>query len=417
LDLDLQNKAQQIVHDHLYKPESDPYIGSYASLAQDHNVNNGAAVVMNPVNGEILSMVGSEDYNDKRRTVDGLYNAAVAERQPGSSFKPIVYATAFEMGWYPAMIVPDHQTIYPDRVKDGYYTPRNYDGKFHTSIPMTVRTAIANSFNIPAATAINFAGIPNVLNMAGRLGLSEVASQPLNTLGSSMALGATDVSLLHLTGAYATFANGGVRVPPVSILEITDNLGHPVYKYDEAHPQGIRAVREDVSFLVSSILSDKSARYQEFLPGNPLEETFPAAAKTGTTDNFKDNWTMGYTPHLAVGVWAGNNNGALMTDVIGITGAGPIWHDILDYATKRYNLPPDDFVRPADVHSGTVSAVSGLQPQFGEPTVTDWFIDGTMPTITGDYYTAPKQPQPPSQPQPQPSPCVFGKCVPITLPN
>ncbi len=143
LDLDLQKKSEQVVYNHLYKPESDPFIGAYNSLSQDHNVNNAAALVMNPANGEILSMVGSVNYNDKRPTVDGNFNAALAERQPGSSFKPIVYATAFEMGWYPAMIVPDHQTIYPDRVQDGYYTPHNYDGTFHTSTPMTVRTAIA----------------------------------------------------------------------------------------------------------------------------------------------------------------------------------------------------------------------------------------------------------------------------------
>ncbi|HEY4386752.1 MAG TPA: transglycosylase domain-containing protein, partial [Ktedonobacteraceae bacterium] len=419
LDLDLQKKSEQVVYDHLYKPESDPYLGYYSSLAQKHNVNNGAAIVMNPVNGEILSMVGSVNYNDKRPTVDGNYNAALAPRQPGSSFKPIVYATAFEMGWYPAMIIPDHQTVYPDRVKGGYYTPRNYDGKFHTAVPMTVRTALANSFNIPAVTAINFTGIPNVLNMAGRLGLSEVASQKLSNLGSAMALGSTDVSLLHLTGAYATFANGGVRVPPVSILEITDNQGHPLYKYDEAHPQGVRAIRADVAFLMSSILSDKKARYQEFSPGNPLEEPFPAAAKTGTTDNFKDNWTLGYTPHLVVGVWAGNNNGALMTDIIGITGAGPIWHDIMAYATQRYHFPPDDFARPSDVHSGTVSALTGLEPQSGEPTVTDWFIDGTMPTISGSGNTV-LSPLPPDLPQPpdQLLPPCWGdsKCVPTWWP-
>jgi membrane peptidoglycan carboxypeptidase len=394
LDLDLQKKAEQIAYNHLYQPESDPYIGYYNSLAQDHNVNNSAAIVMNPKNGEILSMVGSVDFNDKRPTVDGNFNAALALRQPGSSFKPIVYATTFEMGWYPAMIVPDHQTTYPDQVANGYYTPRNYDGRFHTAVPMTVRTAIANSFNIPAVTALNYAGIPNVLNMAGRLGLSEVASQPLNTLGSSMALGSEDVSLLHLTSAYATFANRGVRVPPVSILEITDNQGHPIYKYDETHPHGTRAVRDDVAFLISSILSDKSARYQEFLPGNPLEQDFPAAAKTGTTDNFKDNWTLGYTPHLVVGVWSGNDDGALMKDVIGITGAGPIWHDIMAYATQRYHFPPDDFVRPPDVHAGSVSALTGLQPWPGEATTTDWFIDGTMPTITGStYYNVAPPPQ------------------------
>jgi membrane carboxypeptidase/penicillin-binding protein PbpC len=131
------------------------------------------------------------------------------------------------------------------------------------------------------------------------------------------------------------------------------------------------------------MLSDKTARYREFYPGNPLEVDRPAAAKTGTTDSFRDNWTIGYTPHLTVGVWAGNSNNSIMRNVIGITGAGPIWHDIMEYASRHYNLPPDDFIPPANVHKSAVSALSGLLPRPGEPTVTDWFIDGTMPTIQG----------------------------------
>jgi membrane peptidoglycan carboxypeptidase len=145
----------------------------------------------------------------------------------------------------------------------------------------------------------------------------------------------------------------------------------------------------DVAFLMSSILSDNQARYHEFGPGNPLELDRPAAAKTGTTDSFRDNWTIGYTPYLAVGVWAGNSDNSIMYNVIGITGAAPIWHDVMEYASNYYHYPPNDFVRPPDVHAGTVSALTGLLPRPGEPTVTDWFIDGTMPTIYGGYYTPP----------------------------
>ena len=164
----------------------------------------------------------------------------------------------------------------------------------------------------------------------------------------------------------------------------------------------------DVAFLMSSILSDKAARYHEFGPGNPMELDRPAAAKTGTTDSFRDNWTMGYTPYLAVGVWAGNSDNSPMNNVIGITGAGPIWHDVMEYASHYYNFPAADFSRPSDVQAGTVSAITGLLPHPGEPTTTDWFINGTMPTIAGPYTPpAPKrcgdacqnppQPQPPSQ--------------------
>src|SRR5258707_5175023 len=254
---------------------------------------------------------------------------------------------------------------------------------------MTVRNAIANSFNIPAIDTLEFAGVPNVLNMAGRLGIKEVASRKPSSLGPSMALGTAEVSLLDLTSAYATFANQGVRVPPTSILEITNSQGHPVYTYNAAHPGGFRAVRADVAFLMSSILADKATRIQEFGAGNPLELDRPAAAKTGTTDSFRDNWTMAYTPHIAVGVWAGNSDNSIMNNVIGITGAGPIWHDVMEYVSNYYHFPPDDFVRPPDVHSGTVSALTGLLPRSGEPTITDWFIDGTLPTIQGSFSPIP----------------------------
>ncbi|HEY6410046.1 MAG TPA: penicillin-binding transpeptidase domain-containing protein, partial [Ktedonobacteraceae bacterium] len=256
---------------------------------------------------------------------------------------------------------------------------------FHSGFPMTVRNAIANSFNIPALDALEYAGIPNVLNTAARLGLSEVSSRSPGSFGPSLALGTSEVSLFHLTSAFATFANQGVRVPPTSILEITDNQGYPLYTYDAAHPHGIRAIRADVAFLMSSILSDKTSRYHEFSPGNPLELDRPAAAKTGTTQSFRDNWTLGYTPYVTVGVWAGNSDNSTMNNIIGITGAGPIWHDVMEYVSHLYHYPPDDFRKPADVQAGTVSAYTGLMPHPGEPTVTDWFIDGTLPTIQGNY--------------------------------
>ena len=234
-----------------------------------------------------------------------------------------------------------------------------------------------------------------------------------------MAIGASEVSLLHLTGAYAAFADQGVRVPQTSVLEITNSQGQVLYKYNQSHPYGVQAIRPDVAFLMSSILSDKTSRYHEFGPGNPLELDFPTAAKTGTTDSFRDNWTMGYTPYLAVGVWAGNSDNSLMNNVIGITGAGPIWHDVMEYATHYYNFPPGDFTRPDDVQLGTVSAYTGLLPHPGEPTVTDWFINGTMPTIQGPYTPPAPPPQKcgdggdncPPQPQPPIPPCGPIICI------
>jgi membrane peptidoglycan carboxypeptidase len=384
LDLNLEKKVEQIVYNNLYTVKCDTYLGCNGPLDQTNNINNAAAVVENPFNGEILAMDGSANYNDSRPRVSGRFNAALAQRQPGSAFKPIVYATAFEMGWYPAMILQDHQTIFPTPFSNNpptYYEPQDYDGHFHTGFPMTVRNAIANSFNLPALDALEFTGIPNVLNTAGRLGLTEVFNRDPRTFGPSLALGTYEVSLLHLTGAYATFANRGVRVPPVYVLRITDELDRSLYTYDEAHPYGVQAIRPDVAFLMNSMLSDKTSRYHEFAPGNPLELDRPAAAKTGTTDSFRDNWTLGYTPYLAAGVWAGNSDNSVMQNVIGITGVGPIWHDIMEYASQYYHFPPDDFTRPSDIHARTVSALTGLLPHPGDPTVTDWFIDGTLPTI------------------------------------
>ncbi len=396
LDLDLEKQIEQLVYDKLYKQQEDNYLGVYGPLNITNNLNNAAVVVMNPKNGEILAMDGSANFNQNTPTMQGQDNAAIALRQPGSSFKPIVYATAFEMGWYPAMIVPDHKTIYPvgcdNNIPPKCYSPQNYDGTFHTQFPMTIRTAVANSYNIPAIDAIEFAGVNNVVNMAGRLGLSEIANLPAQRLVPSMAIGSDEVTPLDMTTAYATFANQGVREPQTSVLEITDNQGNLLYKYDENHPKGVRALGADVSFLVSSMLSDKAARYHEFSPGNYLELDRPAAAKTGTTDSFRDNWTMGYTPYLAAGVWAGNSNNEEMTqNTIGITGAAPIWHDVMELASRKYNFPPDDFAVPANVHRGVVSAITGLAPRAGEATTTDWFIDGTLPTTTGNggYYTPP----------------------------
>ena len=395
LDLDLEKQIEQLVYDKLYKQQQDNYLGVYGPLNLTNNLNNAAVVVMNPKNGEILAMDGSANFNQNTATMQGQDNAAIALRQPGSSFKPIVYATAFEMGWYPAMIVPDHKTIYPvcdSNVPPKCYSPQNYDGTFHTQFPMTIRTAVANSYNIPAIDAIEYAGVNNVVNMASRLGLSEIANLPAQRLVPSMAIGSAEVTPLDMTGAYATFANQGVREPQTSVLQITDNQGNLIYKFDENHPKGVRALGADVSFLVSSMLSDKAARYHEFSPGNYLELDRPAAAKTGTTDSFRDNWTVGYTPYLATGVWAGNSNNVTMTqNTIGITGAAPIWHDVMELASQKYNFPADDFAIPANVHRGVVSATTGLAPRAGESTVSDWFIDGTLPTTGGNggYYTPP----------------------------
>ncbi|GCE26645.1 hypothetical protein KDA_21290 [Dictyobacter alpinus] len=383
IDLDLERQVEKIVYNRINSNQSDIY--GYSNLSTAHNLHNAAVVVTDPKTGEILAMNGSANYNDQGTDprMAGQYNAANTLRPPGSSFKPIVYATAFQMGWYPAMNVPDHNTYYPDGEKP--YNPPNYDHRFHGD-NMTIRRGVSNSYNIPAVDAIEYAGVQNVMNMAGRLGLSHVEKTDPGRQGAAMALGVSEETLLNMTTAYATFANKGVRMPQTTVLQINNNQGKPVYKFDAQHPKGDRVIGEDIAFLVSSIISDKAARNEEFPSPNPLElDGRPVAAKTGTTDNFADNWTMGFTPHLAVGVWAGNSDNTPMQDVIGITGAGPIWQDVFQYANDKYHFPRDGFTPPANVHQATVSAYTGLLPHLGEQTVTDWFIDGTVPTIQGMY--------------------------------
>ncbi len=290
----------------------------------------------------------------------------------------------------------DHKTNYPYPMGDGtYYSPNNYDLKFHGNV--TVRKALANSLNVPAVSAIMYTGIPNVVNMAGRLGLKNVATHKSGDFGASTALGTIPESLLNMTGAYATFANQGVRVAPVPILQIDDSQGKVMYKYDAAHPKGQEVIRKEVAYLMTNILSDTEARHDEFGAGNPLELLDrPVAAKTGTTENYADNWTIGYTPYLAVGVWAGNSDHSYMNNVIGVTGAGPIWHQIIDYASKKYNLAPDNFPRPDNIVQGTVSSTTGLQPD-GTATVNDLMIDGTQPSIQGSNSSLPPAQTPPNK--------------------
>ncbi len=418
LDYNLEQKVEQSVYNHIYQPQADNYLGYYGPLDRTNNVNNAAAVVMDPKTGEILAMDGSANYNIDTPGLQGQDNVATSSnRQPGSSFKPIVYATAFEMGWYPAMVIPDHPTYFPYPTgNEPYYAPLNYDRQYHTGFPMTVRQAIGNSYNIPAVNAMEFAGHTNVQNTAARLGLTEIAKLPTDQVVASAALGAIPVSLLHMTGAYATFANQGVRMPTTAILQIDDNEGKTIYNYNPSLVKGVQAIRPDVAFLMSNILSDKTARYHEFSPGNPLELPFPVAAKTGTSENFRDNWTLGYTPNLAVGVWAGNSDNSAMINSIGITGAGPIWKDIMEFAMQNYQFPPDNFVRPADVQPGTVSALTGLAPVRGQPTTTDWFIKGTLPTIAGVYFYAPFLPTP-TLPSPTPMPTLPSPTPMPTLPS
>lgn len=339
LDLRLQRMATQVLRAHLEK-------------LRDKNVNNGAVVILDPHTGEILAMVGSPDYNDAAH--GGQINMAVVPRQPGSSIKPLTYLVAFEKGWTPATLIWDVPTRFPDG-PGRFYEPVNYDRRFHG--PVTVRYALGNSYNVPAVKALAFVGLPAFLQRARDLGITTLTR---DDYGLSLTLGGGEVPLLEMAGLYAAFANEGRRVPPVPVRRITDAFGNVLYAYTP--PSGQPVMRPEHAYLITSILSDNEARRAAFGPNSPLRLSRPAAAKTGTTNDFRDNWTLGYTPDLVVGVWVGNADNTPMKGVTGITGAAPVWHDIMEEAHRLLSLPPKEFRRPPGIIKAEICLDSGTMP-------------------------------------------------------
>ena len=351
----LQDQAQQIV------------TAQVASLA-DRNVQNAALVAIEPSSGKILAMVGSPDFYDA--AISGQVNMATSPtRQPGSSIKPLAYLAAFEKGWTPATLIWDVPSQFPPSGDPNDtrepYVPNNYDNKFHG--PVTVRVAIANSFNIPAVKALDYAGIyddPETEEKEGMIALAErlgITTFTRPDYGLSLSLGGGDVSLLEMTGAYAVIANEGIRVPPVAITKILDHNGELVYEY--APPEGEQVLRPEHAFLMSSILSDNGARSWMFGPNSYLHLPFPAAAKTGTSNDYRDNWTMGYTPALTVGVWVGNADYTPMNNTTGLSGAAPIWSQFLQAAVPQMNNgAPSDFAPPKGIITEVICSVSGTIP-------------------------------------------------------
>ena len=355
LDPNLQDVAQEIV-------------ARQVAALVDKNATNGALVAIKPSSGEILAMVGSADFYNEN--ISGEVNMAVsATRQPGSSIKPITYVAAFEKGWTPATLIWDVPSEFPpsgnpDDPREPY-KPVNYDGKYHG--PMTVRTALSNSFNVPAVKALEFVGIyddpetpekDGMVSMAERLGITSFTRPDY---GLSLTLGGGDVSLIEMTGAFSVFANGGQRVPPVSILKIVDHEGNVVYSY-EPEP-GEQVIRPEHAYLITSILSDNEARSWMFGRNSYLNLPFPAAAKTGTTNDIRDNWTLGYTPDLVTGVWVGNADYTPMVNTSGLSGAAPIWNEFMQYAVPIVNGGVTKaFVPPNGIIEKIICALSGTEP-------------------------------------------------------
>ncbi len=377
LDPSLQERAEQIVKDQI-------------ATLQDKNASSGAVVVMRPSSGEILAMVGSADFYNEQ--ISGQVNMALAPRQPGSSIKPLVYLDAFEKGWNPATLIWDIPTEFspsgdPNDPSEKY-KPVNYDNRFHG--PVTVRSALANSFNIPAVKALEYVGIydnPNTaeadgfINFAKRLGISTFNREDY---GLSLALGGGEVTLLELTNAYATLANNGRLIPPVAITKIVDHLGKVVYEYQQ--PEGTQVVRSEYAYLIGSIISDNQARALMFGTNSVLNLPFQVAAKTGTTNDFRDNWTMGYTPDVAVGVWVGNADYTPMVNTSGLTGAAPIWAQVMQLAENQITgNNPTTFSRPAGIVDRVICSVSGTEPSEWCPNQrNEMFANDRLPLSKDD---------------------------------
>ncbi|MBI2676705.1 MAG: PBP1A family penicillin-binding protein [Candidatus Yanofskybacteria bacterium] len=340
LDYDLQKIAEQAINSHAEKNE------------KQYKAKNAALTAINPRTGQILAMVGSRDYFDLAN--EGNFNVATARRQPGSSFKPFAYAVAMEKGYTDSTILFDFKTEFnpqcladSSQEKDSFgldcYHPQNYDGRFRG--PVTMRQALAQSLNVPSVKTLYLAGVDDTINFAQRMGISTLEENRKN-FGLSLVLGGAEVKLIDMVSAYGAFANDGIRQSPASILKIEDSEGNVLEEYK---PKEERAVEPQIARTITSILSDNSSRTAVFGANSSLYfPDRPVAAKTGTTQENRDAWVLGYTPSLSVGVWVGNNDNTSMTrQGAGISASGPIWHEFLAAALKEST--PEEFIQPDPV--------------------------------------------------------------------
>jgi len=375
LDLDLQNHVQDAIKQHLYGDDRDDYVGH--RFIRDDHLTNSAAIIADHHTGAIKVMLGSVDYYSDK--IDGQFNVATqGYRGPGSSFKPIVYATAFSKGWFPAMTVSDMPTVFWDEGQNRVYKPLNFNNhQFEGNI--TLRKALQWSLNIPAVKVMQYAGVEDVQRNAMRMGIRKWEGQ----WGLSSVLGSLDVTLYDMTQAYTVFANEGKYIPMYSIDHITDGASSVLFQHREVLP--VQVLSPQVAYMVTSVLSDNPSRAGDFGTCSPLyldpsrddcfahngdsPNAWPAAAKTGTGQDFRDDWTLGYTMDYTMGVWAGNNDHTPMVRIDGITGAAPTWYRSLLYAEQK--LPKRAFPTPSGMQKATYTS-NGV-------TSSDWFLAGPLP--------------------------------------
>lgn len=326
IDYELQKQFEEIVKE-----------GAFEN-AKKFDAKNAALVAIDPKTGQILAMVGSRDFFDTE--IPGQYNIALASRQPGSSFKPIVYAAAFNAGYTPETILFDVPTQF-STLCDAYgnpkngakesvcYMPENYDGLFRG--PISLREALAQSLNIPAVKLLYLVGLPNAISLAQAMGLSTITDP--NRYGLSLVLGGGEITLLELTNAYGVFANNGIYHKEQGIIEIKDKDGEILEKFSPVEKE---VLPEPVTSLVSSVLSDNIARTPTYGSNSALNfQNRPVAVKTGTTNDYKDVWVVGYTPSIVIGMWAGNNDNKPIDKKTAGFVLAPLWRKAMLIATNN----------------------------------------------------------------------------------
>ncbi|MBP6856742.1 MAG: PBP1A family penicillin-binding protein [Candidatus Pacebacteria bacterium] len=366
LDYDIQKKAEEVA------------LKNALENAKTYNATNTGVVVLDPKTGHILSMVGSRDYFDKE--IDGNFNITTARRQPGSSFKPFIYATAFMKGYTPETVLFDVPTEFQascdaygnpkgGRSKNDCYMPQNYNGLFHG--PMMLRDALAQSINVPAVKLLYLTSIKDSLKTAKDMGIKSLTNP--EQYGLTLVLGGGEVSLLDMASAYGVFANEGIRVPATGVLRIETETGQVLEQYTQQEQQ---VLSKNVALMISDILSDNQARTPTFGANSTLNVSDDVAVKTGTTNSNKDAWMIGYSPSVVVGVWSGNNENTPMKK--GSTVSGPTFNQVMKYALSK--MPRESFEKPS-VAENYDSLIPPLRGKFlgGESFIIDT-ISGKLAT-------------------------------------
>jgi penicillin-binding protein 1C len=366
LDYSLQLKAEKM-------------LDTQVQFLSRNNVSNGALVGMDVKTGQILAYVGSADYFNQK--IDGAVDMVRALRQPGSSIKPLTYLLAFEKGYTPATVIYDIPTQF--NTATGPYSPKNYDLDYHG--PVRARIALASSYNIPAVKTLDYVGVENFIGFLKKLGI-DTLTRSSDFYGLALTLGGGEVRLIDMANAFNVIANYGVKKEYTSILGIQNDKGKKIYEWRQ--PEGEYVLGEDGrehAYQIIDILKDPLARIPGFGEQSVLEIPREAAVKTGTTRNFRDNWTIGFTPQLLTAVWVGNADATPMENVSGVDGAAPVWADFMESALA--GRPEEKFIRPPGLVEKELCAISGmLATEFCPDKIYELFVKGFEPKESDNYY-------------------------------